>query len=112
VRGLDGEAADVWLPIEQAPLFRSGRQFDSGVRMYGRLRADLSWPAADASLRATMDGLAATAPELVTRGEWLEGHSALDRFIPPGERKQAWRIVAGVAGGNSSDVRHADRNGR
>jgi hypothetical protein len=80
--------------------------------MYGRLRADLSWPAADASLRATMDGLAATAPELVTRGEWLEGHSALDRFIPPGERKQAWRIVAGVAGGNSSDVRHADRNGR
>jgi predicted permease len=97
VRGLDGEAADVWLPIEQAAVFRGGRQFDDGVRMYARLREGVSWPAADASLRVTMDGIAATAPDLVKPGGWLEGYSALDRFNPPHERQQAWRIVSGIA---------------
>jgi predicted permease len=91
-----------WIPIEQIDAFQPGSHIRTdwvtkNVTMYGRLRPGVSAAVAKTVLAAALDQLSAIRPDAIERGQWLEPYSAVDRFMPPQERRQAWTVVTGVA---------------
>jgi predicted permease len=74
---LGGQYPDLWLPIDQQPYFVAGsnalRDFnDSSVRMWGKLRPNITAKAAEQELRALTDELRRQHPTAVWDKEFIQ----------------------------------------
>ena len=104
--GLDQDRPSIWIAIEQREYYFPDSPFlhtldSNNTRLYGRLREDLSVPAARESLRGTMAALARQHPDHFATDEWFEPVMAAQNFMTARDRAEAWLalwLLAGLTG--------------
>lgn len=100
--GLDDRSAAAWMPIAQHRIVFPGSTLlddwkADPVRFYARVREGVSVDAAEAELRAAIDGLRTLRPENVWKDEWLALRPA-GRYVSFEQAAPALALVGSLVG--------------